>query len=574
MILTQRGAVPVNVELITDSSKIKAAIGLLPEDNTLQSGIFREAPRDRLPVLVKKEDGSYALMARRLEIGNYYGEGRGAGEMRRHHVQLVAYDPYFTMSENGSEYTVHANEGHALRSEWNPVCAFVHSDMTYDRYERIRAVVATKLVDEKRPAERYFAYDVDLAYVSEIFSRVDAADIDLAMKLMKERTHLTEENRNLLHRYMCAPRVDQFESLRDMMKKSGIDCIWADTQLTIHTFTALPWDEIAVDAMFACFDGKTTTLFSAVQLKKPFLKKVSEYDSYEAAVGAAAAVKASVGIERKSIPVGRALPIGCERCRDVSALLTLWRDRLAYQFLPYYIINGIGNIYAMEQACAWARHAVESGQHATERDMDDQYVKMLKDYSDRYHLGKLQLVKYFVVLHAGPRCPFPALSSDYVLNKDMKTLKIDSGATLFKDGILMSATDQCRCYNLTPEAQDVYELLGDNMRRDIIPNIRGGMSGKEVYWLGIGPLAEKEQALKKMGMLDEGFSLRTDYNRNIGHTIDKEESCSVAADKKDERIFETYMIGDIEYQWPYRDYCIGVEDMFFIAPEGAIDLVY
>lgn len=560
-------------ELITESNAIWANIGLYPEENTLQSGIFQEAPRDRLPVLAKQEDGSYALIARRLELGNYFGDGRGAHKMSAHNVRLVAYDPYFTMSEIGSEFTVHANEGLALRDELKIAKASVHPDMTYGRYKRISNIIEVELLDEKYPTERFYAYELDLTYVSETFNRVDPHDVQLAMDILKDCTHVSEEHRAILKKHMNAPRVDQFELLRSMMKQSQTELIWADTRLTIHTFTALPWDEIQVDKMFASYDGEKVLFFSTVEMKYSFLKKVGEYDSYTAMVDAVTGRK-KVGIEWKSLPVGRVLPIGENRCSDISAMLTLWRDRHAYQFLPYYVINGIGTIYAMERACAWAKEMVESGKHATERDVDAKYESLLADFAQKYQLGNLLIKKYFVVLHAGTRCPFPALSSDYVLHKDMKTLKLDGGALLFKNGILMSATDQCRCYNLTPEAQKTYEILGENMRRDVIPNIRGGMTGDEVYWLGLRPLVEKEADLKAMGMLDAHFSLADSYNRNIGHTIDKEESCSVAAEKNEKRCFETNMLGCIEYQWPYRDYCIGVEDMFFIAPEGTINFVY
>ena len=561
------------VELITASDIIKEKIELYLEDNTLQSGIFREAPRDRLPILAVREDGSYVMLVRRLEIGNYMGEGRGAQEIKKHRVQLYAYDPYFTMSRIGSEYTVYKTEGFALRDGMKVSHVKVHPDMPYDRYCRIQELVETELAEESLPDAPLYAYEADLGYVAKTFNRIDPQDVELAMDIMRRCTHVSESDREILHRHMNAQRVDQFDLLRSMMQEADIPQIFADTQLTIHTFTAMPWDEICVSDMFAYFDGEKVVLLSRTKLGKPFLKPVGEYNDFATAAMALTG-DGKVGIERKSLPVGRAKEIGVERCCDAAAVLTLWRDRHAYQFLPYYIINGIGNIYAMEQAVLFAKKKVESGEYATERDVDAQYEKMLEDFSERHGLGSLELKKYFVVLHAGPRTPFPALSSDYVLHANMKTLKIDSGATLFKNGILMSASDQCRCYNVAPEAQRVYDILAENIRREVIPNIHGGMEGKEVYWNGLRPLAKQEGEFRALGMIDPDFSLLEGYNRNIGHTIDKEESCSAAADKTDSRIFETNMIGCIEYQWPYHDYCIGVEDMFFIASEGAIDFVY
>lgn len=561
------------IELITASDVIREKIGLCPEDNTLQSGIFREAPRDRLPILAAREDGSYALLARRLEIGNYMGEGRGAQDMKRHRVQLFAYDPYFTMSRIGSEYTVYQTEGSALRDGLKANCVIAHPDMPYGRYCRIEESVQIELANESLPDSTVYCYKVDLSYVAAVFNRIDPNDVQLAMDIMRDCTHVSERDRSILLRYMHDERIDQFSLLSNMMKEANVPQIFADTQLTIHTFTALPWDEIQTGEMFVYYNGSEAALLSTSKVDKPFLTFSQEFSGFAGAIRDLTGA-GTVGIEWKSLPVGRVLQIGRDRCCDAAALLTLWRDRHAHQFLPYYIINGVGNIYAMEQAVLFAKEKVEHGEYATERDIDAKYEEMLADFSEKHGLGELELKKYFVVLHAGSRTPFPALSSDYVLHANMKTLKIDSGATLFKNGILMSASDQCRCYNVAPEAQRIYEILGENIRRDVIPNIRGGMEGKEVYWNGLRPLAEFEDEFRRLGLMDRDFSMLESYNRNIGHTIDKEESCSVAADKLDSRVFETKMIGCIEYQWPYQDYCIGVEDMFFIAPEGTIDFVY
>ena len=65
------------IELITDSKRVQKEIGLNLEENTLQSGIFLEGSRDRLPLLVK-DGNQYTLFVRRIEIGNYIENGRGA----------------------------------------------------------------------------------------------------------------------------------------------------------------------------------------------------------------------------------------------------------------------------------------------------------------------------------------------------------------------------------------------------------------------------------------------------------------------------------------------------------------
>ncbi len=169
---------------------------------------------------------------------------------------------------------------------------------------------------------------------------------------------------------------------------------------------------------------------------------------------------------------------------------------------------------------------------------------------------------------------FPALSSDYKLHAGMKTLKLDAGVAVYRNGMRMSASDLCRMLTLTEEGDWLYALLGENMRNDVIKKIIAGMSGEDVFHLGLKPLCAFENDIKTKGLLDPAFSLENDYNRNIGHTIDKEESSAIVAQKGDLRKFESMMVGCIEYQWPYKDYAFGVEDMFFIAPEGTVNITY
>jgi len=76
-------------------------------------------------------------------------------------------------------------------------------------------------------------------------------------------------------------------------------------------------------------------------------------------------------------------------------------------------------------------------------------------------------------------------------------------------------------------------------------------------------------------LLAKEFSLIDGYNRDIGHTIDKEESRTVSVEKKDvKQPLESFMFGCIEYHWPYTNYGIGIEDMFFITPEKTINITY
>jgi hypothetical protein len=106
-----------------------------------------------------------------------------------------------------------------------------------------------------------------------------------------------------------------------------------------------------------------------------------------------------------------------------------------------------------------------------------------------------------------------------------------------------------------------------------IPGGREGRTGEEVYWAGMGPLLKEEKKLRAWKLIPQGADLRRDYNRDIGHTFGKQESTTLFF-KKGERsqALKQGMISAIEYQWPYRGYALGVEDMFVVGPEYGINI--
>lgn len=560
------------IELITDSKRVQKEIGLNLEENTLQSGIFLEGSRDRLPLLVK-DGNQYTLFVRRIEIGNYIENGRGAKVIKQKGIELAVYDSYFTMSDIGAEYKVYSSEADAICGTLHASEGIAYDDMPYARYLRINHTLPLQLACNVDLQKHFFIYEVDRNYVAETFTKVEPAEIQLAMKIMKERSHVSEEDQNTLLSVMNCGRIDPFDLLDPMLSEIGIRCLFVNTKLSIHTITAIPWDEIHEGEMYAYYDQEKILLFSTLPLQYPFLKKAGEISGISSIMDTIIQHQL-IGIEDKSLPVGYVKTIGEEQCVGVSALLTRWRDRHAYQFLPYYIINGIGNTYAIESAIHFAQNAVANNRSITERDVDDQYAFALSEFTRLYHMEGFQLKKYFSGIQVGNRCPFAALSSDYPLTKEMHTLKIDCGAQLFKNGILLSGSDQCRSWCLTEATEKVYKILSENARKIVIPQIHSGMEGAEAYWIGIHALAQYEPLLKEMGMLEASFSLENGYNRNIGHTFSKAESTTITLDQQNHDLFEANMIGCVEYHWPYKDQSFGVEDMFFVTPTRAINFTY
>ena len=560
-----------NAELITRSTSAIREVGLDFSNITLQGAIYLEAPRALDPVLVKFADGTYAILVRNVEYGNYLPHGRAYAQVQKHNIAVCNYDYYFTMTEIGKNCKVAADDALALRENYSVAEVTVHDDMPLARYLRFRDQFPITIQEGPREQKDYCIYRVDRSYVTDAFCRLDEKDVEVALNALKTRSHVTESELADLEKYMRADRIDPFTILNGMLP--GVNCVFADTQLTVHTFTGLPWHEIEPEKDFALYTKDATYLISEREWSKPFLTLEKIGKGLPGCVQAVSPCK-NIGVEEKSLLVGIALEFGLENLTDVSDDLTLWRNRFSYQALPYFIINSIANVDSMEKALDITREALATGRKMTEKDVQAVFEKLLADTPKLFGFEHLEIERYFTVLHAGTRCPYPALASDYVIHNEMTTLKLDSGVTLYRNGMRMSTSDLARMITLPEEVSWLCSVLANSMREDVIRDIKVGMTGEEVYWLGLARLRVFEDEMKARGVLAPEFSLMRDYNRNIGHTMDKEESTAIVAKKGDNRKFEALMVGCIEYQWPYKTMAIAVEDMFFITPDRTINITY
>lgn len=563
----------VSIELITDSKVSQQLVGLSFEENSLYYSINMEGPKDRTPVLIKRSDGGYSLIIKNVEMGNYIKDGRAYDIVTKNKIDVFSYATYFTMTGNEGTMKIASDEATALHDAFPVDALTAYNDMPLARYKRFSQKFKITLKPSGNENDAVKVYEADMKYVAKRFSDVPAKDKEIALKVLKELTHTTEEEQKLIEKYMNSEYIDQFDMLNSTMKELGFKYLLADTNLSIHTLTAYPYSELEDGKYFALYDGKKVLMFSPVELNKPFLKFVCEYDNFEKAMKELTGEE-KIGVEGNSVPIGRVNAIGFDRVADATLCLSLWRARYAHQTLAYYVINVIATRWAMENALKYAEETMNAGKKITERDVEAKYIDLLREFSVKFGCPDLLLKKYFVVLHAGARSPYPALSSDYVLNKDMNTLKLDSGIHLFRDDILFSGTDLCRMLLLDDKGKQVYEMLSENIRKDVIPNIKDGMTGEDVYWLGAKPLSEKAQWLKDIDMLAKDFDLKNNYARDIGHTQEKEESTTIRVEKGSKAKWENLMLGCIEYQWPYKFYAIGIEDIFFLTPEKSINITH
>lgn len=563
-------------EIIIDDQRIREELGFSIRDNNMQNLIFLDHPSELIPVLVKKPDGSKTIIVRNIESNNYFNGGRNEEYVKKANADIVLYDNYFLMETTQEcPFPVFGTEGDALRDGIGAEEASVSDSMPYERFNRFAKRVKLELIPTENLAAVYHAYEIDQNYVNLAFTRVNPREVELATKLLRENTHLQDGDVAILEKYMNSERTDLFSVLNDLMKEENVEQLLVDSISSVHLLSALPWAEMKPGKMFVHYDGKKAVLFCEDELQLAHLRPVGKYDGFKNAVDALCGDK-RVGVETKNMPVGRVYSIGEDRVFDISTMFGLWRTRQTRQFLALYVINAQADIWAINQCVQFAESQFAAGQEFTEHEVALMHKKFLQQFADEHQFDQLHLTisQYSDVFHCGTRSIRPAIWSDYKVGKDEKTMKIDVGSMLFRDDIMMAGSDLARSCCFTPEAKQAYKILGESLRNGCMSKIKGGMSGDEIYWLGMEGLTAREDELKAIHAMPENFSLKESYKRDIGHCIDKQVTYNVAIERGEQSCFETLMAGNLEYQWPYREFGLGVEDTYFITPEGTFNLVY
>jgi Xaa-Pro aminopeptidase len=279
-----------------------------------------------------------------------------------------------------------------------------------------------------------------------------------------------------------------------------------------------------------------------------------------------------LGVEEKNLDIGRALNLGLNRLKNASNLFRAWREVRSGQDLGAYIIASLGTKVAMEGALAMAEKKLKTKTPVFEKDVEKKFFQLLKEY-ERKARTPLQLEPYFVVLHAGIRTPYPSLPGFFRLSGKMKSLKLDAGILVKDRGLILACSDLARSVAMDQRGKDLYALLEQAMLEGAIPGGKEGSTGDDVYWAGIRPLLGQEKNLKSWKFLPPRGILEKHYDRDIGHTFGKQESTTLFFRKGEAaQTLKRGMVSAIEYQWPYRGYALGVEDMFVVGPKYGINI--
>ncbi len=562
----------VSVELITDYNSIREEIGLRVEENFLYQALNLDAWRDVAPTLVKTANHKYYLIAKQIEEGNFSANGRAFSIIGSRNINMLYYGSYFTWeaSQEISE-PAPSTQAQALARVLTVDNVTVNRDMPLDKYQGFQEEFHVTIKPVEKKDAKIFVYEVDKEEGASAYNKDRASAEETAMELINKVSAIRSEDKALIKENMLKKRSDKFALLDTLLSRNNLSCLLASSKINIQELTALPWEQLK-DSLLALYTGQQVFVLSPEPVENPLLKKRGDYKNLREALDNLIGY-ASLGIEEKDLGIGRVLEISLDKVKNATDLFRAWREQSAHNDLPYYVIAAQATGYALENAVAFVEEAIKAKRKITEKDAERRFLELLNEFNLKYNCSFLDFKKYFVVLHAGTRTPYPSLSSDFPLNTEMNSLKIDGGILIFQSGILRACSDMARSLVLTKEGKEVYNLTERSMIEGAIPAAKQGNTGSDVYWAGVSPLVKMEEKIKEWGMLPPDASIKDAYNRNIGHIMAKQESVTLLLVKEERsQRLQSGMVGAVEYQWPYKKHALGIEDMYLVTDKKGINI--
>jgi hypothetical protein len=557
------------MELITDLKAIRREIGLRLEDSSLYPKLNLDAYKDVTPILIKGGKNQHALLVKEVETGNFTPGGAAEPVIRKRKVKVIYYSSYFTWEKLASKRAEFPpDEVGALKKVCREKSLTIHPDMALDRFRRLSQGFDLKLRPSFSYRGKIWAYRMDKKKIEAAFLRKRAAANQWAERRVNEELKASLKDKETINRYLYSRPFKSFGVLGDLMRKAGLKSVLASSPINLQEMTGIPFDRVG-EGLLGLYIRGTVYLLSPRPL--PSLKGVGIFSTLQEAMKKLAG-NAPLGVEEKNLDVGRALPLGLNRLKNASNLFRAWREVRSGQDLGAYILGSLGTKYAMEGALAMASQKLMTHKPVYEKDVEKEFYRLLKEYESQTK-SPLQLSPYFMVLHAGVRTPYPSLPGFFRLSPKMNSLKLDAGILVKDDGLVLACSDLARSIVADKRGMDLYLLLEKAMLEGAIPGGREGRTGEGVYWAGLDLLLKKEKTLRDWKLIPPAGSMKKDYNRDIGHTFGKQESTTLFFKKGEKgQTLKPGMVSAIEYQWPYKGYALGVEDMFVVGPQYGINI--
>ena len=550
------------LELITSLKAIKDQVGIDGLGDFLHPHLALDGLKSVTPLLLKAGEKRY-LMVKGIEKGS-------VSQLTIDDAEVLFYRPYFTFDDIEHNRQIHAEWYDLIRDKFSGERHIkAHNDMIvsclWEMEKYFNVTVAEAETDQP-----VYCYQVDKAEVLKSFTE----DNQIYRAKAEELALNLADGEKIIARMKKGDGDSRFALLDEMLGQQGIKKLLLTSPINVQEVTALGmFDEVRTEVVVAYLKDTQVIYVFSFQRIPEWTEKIIPltYANLREAMESVQ-VSGKWGIEEASCPITVFNQAGLERenTLNCSNMLRLWREKRAGEDLACYVIAAQAARHAIEKALQFAEKQVRSGADVSEKDVDRQRINSLAEFINMHRLPA-QIRDYYVVLHAGNRTMIPSMPANHKL-AGAKTLKLDFGILFFDTrGRLRACSDLCRTSTFNEAAGEVYDLMTRLMVEQVIPSCLPGKRAEEVYFTGLRVLEPYVPRLKQIGLMPQACSLQ-DYQRDIGHTLGKQEPAAVLFKEGNDIVLEDGMIGCVEYQWPCAGNAIGTEDMFLMTGNGVINL--
>lgn len=363
---------------------------------------------------------------------------------------------------------------------------------------------------------------------------------------------------------------DSFGPLDEMLAEAGIDLLLVSSPLSVQELTGFPMRLVGRE-VWAALERGSQEIHVMSRRELPWLepgqnRRQTDYASRFARSGI-------VGYEEVDLSFEAAAGFGVDLSDAVPAtnLLRRWRERRSWRDVAFYVIAADVTLRGVEAALRVVSDALKDDRDVTEMDAYEHYLATVRDAISTDHLP-IRVETYFTHTHAGNRSLLPARATDFSL-RPLTSLKIDAGLFVYDEfGLFRAVSDITRSVVGSEDATWFYGLLDHALTKGVIDACRTGTSGEEVFRAGMAILENERDRIVGAGFAPDIPSLTAGFRRDVGHLLGKQEPATIGLKLGAAGKLEPGMVGAAEFQWPYRNHCIGVEDIFLVTEDEPVNL--
>ncbi len=376
---------------------------------------------------------------------------------------------------------------------------------------------------------------------------------------------------DLLKHWLSAPLDDRLSSLDRLMAQNDIDAIFASTPINIQELSGIPSTLVGED-VWALYEREASYVYIFSRRELPWFglpesKPLGSSPVIEIAKG-------NIGYEELDLTISafEGFDLSKVATKPASLLLRRWREQRSWEDLAFYVLGAQLTIHAIEAALALVNESQTDGGYVTELDAYERYRDSVTNEIHEHQLP-IRVRTYFTHAFAGSRSLLPSRPTEYSL-EHLTSFKIDAGIEVYDyHGSLRAVSDITRTALGTSDAMDAYHVLEQILVEEVIPRCQPGVSGEEVFIAGADAIEPYLKGLLSYGLYsDSSVAFRDVFGRDIGHLLGKQEPATVVFQKGNHEVFEPGMVAAAELQWPYHDFCIGVEDVFMTTESASVNL--